>query len=89
MKVNKHGLKMVGLKKAAGETKSLNPYDNGYVQISYDKRDGEVLADYHYAIGCNEWSVYRSNEIISIRCFHSPATMQEIADAIANFLEEI
>ena len=35
MKLEKSGIKMQGLKKAAGETKHLD-YWNGYTQISYD-----------------------------------------------------
>lgn len=46
MKLEKYGIKMQGLKKAAGETKHLD-YWNGYTQISYDRADGEVMAEYH------------------------------------------
>ena len=41
MKTNTHGLKMHGLRKAAGDTKGLNGYYSGqYVQINYDTVEG-------------------------------------------------
>lgn len=86
MKVNTHGIKMVGLKKAAGETKHLNGCNGCYVQISYDRADGEVLADYHCSLGHNSWSQYRQSSIINICFLDYPTTMQEIADRIADRL---
>ncbi len=83
MKVNTHGLKMVGLKEAAGETKELKGFfDPGYVQISYDTESGEVLSDYHYNLGHNDWTRYHDPNVINIGNFCEPTTMQEIADAI-------
>lgn len=41
MKLEKYGIKMQGLKRAAGETKHLN-YWNGYTQISYDRQTGRL-----------------------------------------------
>lgn len=80
-KVNKHGLKMRGLKSASGDTKS---YGRGcYIQISYNTRTGEVLTDYHCSIGGNSWTEYRDGDITTICNTGRHMTMQEIADAIA------
>lgn len=89
MKVDKHNLKMVGLREAAGETKGLRGYFSGeYVQISYDRDDGEILTNYHYSLGQNSWSDYHCESIITV-CFASdPMTMQEIADAIYDAVED-
>lgn len=79
MKLEKYGIKMQGLKKAAGETKHLN-YWNGYTQISYDLADGEV--------DVNDWTRYHSETIIPVRNTREPMTMQDIADAVALALDD-
>lgn len=87
MKINTYNLIMKGLRKAAGETHGLNPCDAGYLQISYDLSDGEVLTDYHYSLGQNSWSVYRDPNIIFVCNADRQLTMQEIADKIADRME--
>lgn len=87
MKINKHGLKMRGLKSASGDTKDYGR--NCYIQISYNIRTGEVLTDYHCSIGGNSWTEYRDSDIITIRNTNRHMTMQEIADAIAQELESM
>lgn len=82
MKVNKHGLKMIGLKKAAGYTENYGVYSGHYVQISYDKNTGEILTDYHYSRGGNEWTAYHDNDVVTICYTSNKMTMQQIADAI-------
>lgn len=84
MKLEKYGIKMQGLKMAAGETKGLDGW-NGYVQISYDRADGEVIAAYHADV--NDWTRYHSNSIISVCNAREPMTMQSIADAVALALD--
>ena len=84
MKLEKYGIKMKGLKMAAGETKWLDGW-NGYVQISYDRADGEVIAAYHAAV--NDWTRYHSETIIPVRNTREPMTMQGIADAVALALD--
>jgi hypothetical protein len=87
-KVNTYGMTMKGLRKAASETKGLKGYYSGhYVQISYDKSDGEVLTNYHYNLGQNSWTEYHDQDIITIGNYSSPATMQEIADKIAETVD--
>lgn len=79
---NKHGYKMVGLKKAVSAMPGEN-YNGQYVQINYDKRDGQILANYHVSLGQNSWTEYHDKEIILIGNYQT-ATMQELADAIAD-----
>lgn len=86
MKLEKYGIKMQGLKKAAGETKWLDGW-SGYVQISYDRADGEIIAAYH--IDVNDWTRYHSETIIPVRNTRDPMTMQDIADAVALALDEM
>lgn len=74
MKLEKYGIKMQGLKKAAGETKGLDGW-NGYVQISYDRADGEVMAKYH--VDVNDWTRYHSNSIISVCNAREPMTISQ------------
>nr|DAG42283.1 MAG TPA: hypothetical protein [Caudoviricetes sp.] len=84
-KVNKHGLKMRGLKSASGDTKN---YGRGcYIQISYNTRTGEVLTDLHCSLGGNSWTEYRDRDITTIKNTSRHMTMQEIADAIAQELD--
>lgn len=85
MKLEKYGIKMQGLKKAAGETKGLDGW-NGYVQISYDLAVGEVIAACHVSV--NSWTRYHSETIIPVRNTREPMTMQGIADAVALALDD-
>lgn len=85
--VNKHGIKMVGLRKAAGETKGL-PVRNCYVQISYDRADGTILTNWHCSIGGNSWTVYHDDSVITVATACYPKTMQEIADVIARAVND-
>lgn len=85
MKLEKYGIKMQGLKKAAGKTKGIDGW-NGYVQISYDLADGDVIAVYH--TGVNNWTRYHSNSIISVCNAREPMTMQDIADAVALAIDD-
>ena len=83
MKTNTYGMKMTGLRKAAGETKGLRGYYSGsYVQISYDQDTGEILTDYHYSLGQNSWSEYHDPAVITVCNASKPMTMQQIADEI-------
>lgn len=87
MAINKHGLKMTGIKAAAAETSGLNPHDHGYVQISYDTATGDILTNYHYSIGQNSWTQYNDSNIITVCYTHEKMTMQAIADAIADAVQ--
>lgn len=85
MKINKHGLKMRGLKSASGDTKNYGR--NCYIQISYNTRTGEVLTDYHCSIGGNSWTEYHDAAIITIGNTNRHMSMQDIADKIAEEIE--
>lgn len=90
-KINTHGLKMVGLKKASGDTRD---YDrdfytrSNYIQISYDRDNGEILTNLHSSLGYNSWSEYHDPAVITICYTSRHMTMQEIADRIAETVED-
>lgn len=81
MAVDKHGLKMVGLKQTSGcmtETDS----DSKYYEVFYDTASGKVWALYHYSIGRSEWTEYEDKHILRIIFTSEHMTMQELADEI-------
>ena len=78
MKINTYGHNMFGLWKAASRTHDLNGSEL-YIQISYDRSDGEVLTNLHLK---GSWSQYDSNAIIHVCNASYPMTQQQIADAI-------
>ena len=80
-KINTHGLKMKGIKKASGDT--CNYSSGHYIQISYDTETGDIMTDYHYSLGRNSWTQYHDPAIITICTTDYHMTMQDIADAIA------
>ena len=71
-------MNMNGLKKASGVWCNCN---RGYVQISYDRADGEVMAVYQ--LSDDDWTEYHSESIVTVANTRRHMTMQEIADAIA------
>nr|DAM21485.1 MAG TPA: hypothetical protein [Caudoviricetes sp.] len=81
MKVNTHGLKMIGLKAASGETQGISYYSGQYVQISYDLDEGRVYADWHLTV--NDYRRYHNPRIITACGAREPMTMQKIADCVA------
>ena len=85
-KINTHGLKMVGLRKASGDTRDY--YDARYIQISYDTKTGEILTNLHCSLGYNSWSEYHDPAVITICYASRHMTMQAIADAIAETVED-
>lgn len=88
--LNTHGIKMIGIRKAAGETKSLRGYYSGeYVELHYDRSAGKVLTTYQYSLGQNTWAQYRDSSIIKVCNISEPCTMQEIADMIFRRIREL
>ena len=76
-------MKISGLKKIAGETKSLQGhYSSLYLQLNYDTSDGHAWTDQHCSLGHNSWSRYNDENIINCGVISSPMTMKEIADMI-------
>lgn len=86
--INKHGLKMTGLKAASGETHDYGYLSPSYVEIFYDRSTGEVWTVYQYSLGMNWWTEYHDPDIIKVCNSQSHMTMQEIADAIAEAVAE-
>ena len=80
--INKHGLKMTGLKVASGKTYDYGYYSPEYWEIFYDRSTGEVWANYQYSLGHNSWTVYHDPDIIKVGNACTHWTMQEIADRI-------
>ena len=79
---------MNGLREAFDETKDLTGYDSGqYVQISYNRKTGDILTYCHYSLGHNDWIMYRDPNIVTVCTASNPMPMQEIADAIYETVE--
>ena len=87
--IDKHGYKMFGLKKASGQTEDYGFYSPEYVSIHYDRSTGEVLTNFHCALGETEWTQYDDPKVVFICNAHRHMTMQQIADEIADRLAEI
>ena len=91
MKINKHGLKMNGLKATAGETQYSNIKICGkkvkeYLQINYNMKSGDILIYRHILFNDNK--KYYDKNIINIYFNNGKKlTMQELADAIYNKVE--
>lgn len=83
--LNKHGYKMIGLKKAVSAMPDYNN-DGLYLQVSYDKETGDILTELHCSLGQNSWLEYHDKNIITIGNYQS-ASMQTLADDIAEEIE--
>jgi len=72
-------MKISGLRKIAGETKSLQGhYSSIYLQLNYDTSDGHAWTDQHCSLGHNSWTQYHDDTIINCGILTEPATMKEI-----------
>lgn len=89
MKLDRHGLKMAGIKAASGETCDYGYLSDRYVEIFYDRATGEVWTVFQCSLGQNMWSEYNDPDVIKICNTDMHMTMQEIADAIARKVREI
>ena len=83
MKIDTHGLKMIGLRKASGYTENYPESSGEYVQVSYDKATGDVLTTYHVSLGYNSYTEYHDENVISVCYTRQHLTMQMLADIIA------
>ncbi len=80
-------IRIKGLKKIAGESKSLSGYYSGqYLQVNYDRATGEAWTDFHCSFGQNSWSQYHDNNIINCGNISEPTTMVQIRDMIEGAL---
>lgn len=90
VKINSHGIRMTGLKKASGNTKTLRGYHSGeYVELFFNRATGEVWTKYQYSLGQNARTVYDDANVVKVGNFFTPTTMQEIAAAIIARLNEL
>lgn len=80
--VNKHNLKINGLRAACGETVDWELGSGGYTEIFYNRESGEVWTIDQVSLGHNSWTVYHDPNIIKVCSTSQHMTMQEIADAI-------
>lgn len=81
-------MKLKGIKKVCGETKTLKPNTGAYYQVFVNKKTQYVWADFHYSIGHNEWSEYHSNDIIDCGFVSSPMTMSELKEMVITAIEQ-
>ena len=93
MAINKHGLKITGLKKLAGELQANLPksggyYSGKYFQINYNTETGEVWGDFFSSFGQNNWNVYHNKNNIFVGNVSNQLKMQEIANLIAQKVME-
>lgn len=86
--INKHGLKINGLKKASSDTQDYGYYSGKYIEIFYDRESGDVITKFQYSLGQNSWTVFHDDGIIKICNTSKHMTMQEIADKIKAVLDE-
>lgn len=89
MTIDTHGLKMTGLKKASGATCNYGNYSDQYDEIFYDRATGEIWTVYQVSIGMNTWTEYHDADVIKICNAQHHMTMQQIADAIYQRVQEL
>ena len=74
---------MKGLKKVAGETKSLRGfYDSIYLQLCYDRRLDEVFTIQHCDLGHSWQTFFDDEDIINVCNLYNPHTMQDIYNLV-------
>lgn len=82
MKVNKHGLKINGLKKAAKDSADGSLHYNLHMQINYDSDTGEVWASGPMTDG--DYITFDDPAIFPVCETRVHMTMQAVADAVAH-----
>ena len=82
-----HGLKIKGLRTAAGYIISLGRHADGYYEIFYDRADGQIWAVYN--ITAADRRTYPSPNIISVCTTRRHIKMQQIADKLWERLQEL
>lgn len=84
--IDKHGLKINGLKKASGDTWDWCWRDGQHNDIYFDMSTGDVWTVHH---STNWWTAYGDPNVIAVCSSRRHMTMQEIADAISFRLVEV
>lgn len=87
-RINTHGLKIKELRKASGKTENYGAYSDRYNEIFYDRVTGEVWTIFQVSLGQNWWTEYHDANIIKIGNTQHHMTMQQIADAIRDAVDE-
>lgn len=85
MKVNKHSLKFVGLKKCSGDTVNWAAGSGCENQIFYNVETGEIWST--TKIGDN-WTKYKDPGIVLVATTSKHATMQQLADWVKSAVEQ-
>ena len=80
-----NGMKIKGIKRAAGESKGAVPY-RFWVQINLDMDTGELLTSFHCDSG--SWTIWNMRHTIPVAKTSSPMTMADIALAVDRALYE-
>jgi len=87
--VRSKSMKISGLKKIAGDTKSLQGgYSGRYLQLNYNKKDHYAWTDEHVAFNLGSRSVYEYNDIVYCGLLRTPKTMIELAEIIERAVAE-
>lgn len=89
MKVNKHGVKMVGIRKVCSSLQGLG-FRRGEVEdIYYDRSTGKVSSLYNATGNLGRYRPYFDDaDIIPVASVSKPHTMQWIADHVADAVAE-
>ena len=89
MRINTYGMKIMGLKKARGETRNYGDYSDCYDEVFYNRASGEVWTVYQVSLGGNSWTEYHDPDIIKICNAYHHMTMQQLDDAIHTRVAEL
>lgn len=87
-KIDTHGLTIKGLRKASGETSDYGAYSAMYSEIFYDRATGEVWTVLQCNLGQNSWTEYHAQNVIKVGNTQHHMTMQALADAICEAVNE-
>lgn len=87
-KIDTHGLTIKGLRKASGETSDYGAYSAMYSEIFYDRATGEVWTVLQCNLGQNSWTEYHDPNVIKVGNTQHHMTMQALADAIYEAVNE-
>ena len=79
-KLNKHGLKITGVKEFVSACKKYLPCENFKAFGSYNTLTGEVEFNSGFY---NDTIVYNNDKMINFANYRKPPTMQEVCDDIS------
>lgn len=86
--LNKHNMKIIGVKEACGQMEDWLPRSGGYNQLSYNLLTGELYVNHHISLGKNNWTNFHDQSIINLGFFESKLTMQEVCDLVYTKVQE-